>query len=340
MTEPDVPASLLRRISDAGRVLIISHKEPDGDCIGSSLAMASALQRRGTDVHLFNVGPFDRGEIRRYETTFRTDIPEELKAPTGDGKESIALVLDCSTASRIGDLENQLSGLEVCVIDHHASGEEFGDERWVIPESPSTTYLVQLTIEALGLEPTLAEAEHIMFGYATDTGFFRHLSPHQGFTFHALARLCEYGASPRSAHGRMYGGRTLESRHLIGKLLDRIETHYDRRLLTSWESIADTDMVGKENRDSDAFYQLVFSIDHCEALIFLREESPGRCTGSLRSRDKVDVGRVAAEFGGGGHKNAAGFLAEGSITELMPRVVAAFSGDFAERANAPSALGD
>ncbi len=329
MTEPKVPSPLLRRVTDVGRALIVSHEEPDGDCIASSIALASALSRRGVETRQFNVGPFDRGEIVHYADRFEAEIPHTLRKPDGN---TAVIVLDCSTEERVGRIGEQMVELPIYVIDHHASGGGFGDQRWVVPESPSTTYLVQLLIEAMGLAPTKSEAELLMYGFATDTGFFRHLLPHQGFAFHGLARLADYGVAPRAAHEWMYGGRTLASRRLIGTLLDRLQVYHDGRLLATWETIEDTETVGKVNRDSDAFYQLIFGIGDCEALIYLRQESPERCTGSLRSRDRVDVQSVAERFGGGGHRNAAGFLAEGTYDQILPRVVEAFDGAFANGA--------
>lgn len=327
MTEPKVPSPLLRRIMAAERALIVSHEEPDGDCIASSIALASALSRRGVEARQFNVGPFDRGEIVQYADRFESEIPHALREPNG---HTAVVVLDCSTEERIGKIGEQIAGLPVYVIDHHASGGSFGDERWVVPESPSTTYLVQLLIEAMDLTPTRSEAELLMYGFATDTGFFRHLMPRQGFAFLALARLADYGVAPRTAHDWMYGGRTLASRRLIGTLLERLRVYHGGRLLATWETLEDTEAVGKENRDSDAFYQLVFAVAECEALIYLRQESPERCTGSLRSRDRVDVRSIAERFGGGGHRNAAGFLAEGTYDRILPRVVEAFDEAFAD----------
>lgn len=322
MLEPRIPDSLVERLSDAENVLVISHKEPDGDCIGASLAAGSVLSRLGKRVDYFNVGPFDRREIKEYAGHFSGTIPDTRRAEPG----TVSLVLDCSTSDRIGELQHQLDGIPVCVIDHHAGGEPFGDYRWVVAESPSTTYLVLLLIEALGSTPTREEADLLMFGFCTDTGFFRHIAPHQGFAFHGLSRLTASGASPKTAHAQMFGGRTLASRHLIGRLISRLQEYYGGRLLATWETLEDTEQVGKENRDSDTFYELMFSVDTCDALIYLRQESPEKCTGSLRSRDQVDVAAVAQRFGGGGHKNAAGFLAEGTPETLLPQIVEAFTG--------------
>ncbi len=324
MDEPIPPASLVETLFSASEVCICTHEEPDGDCIASSLALGSALERRGVAVTHCNVGPFDRGEIKEFADEFESVIPKHVQSSS----EIPIVVLDCSSAERIGVLKDQIHDHPVLVVDHHQSGGNFGNERWVVPEAPSTTYLVQLIMEAADTPPTEDEANLLMFGFSTDTGFFRHLAPEQGFAFHGIARLSVCGASPKEAHARMFGGRTLQSRRLIATLLSRLTEHFDGRLLVTWETMEDTAAVGKENRDSDAFYQLVFSVETCEALILLRQESEEKCTGSLRSRSAVDVSQIAERFGGGGHKNAAGFLAEGTPETLVPAIVESFAPQF------------
>ncbi len=327
MEETAVPRKVHATVQSARRALILGHLEPDGDCIGACIALASYLNRRGAETWLFDVGPFDRREIQAYADSFRPRIPEELQRPDS---ETVVIVLDCSTPERLGELANDIQQLRTVVVDHHPAGVDFGTTRWVEPLSPATCYLVQLLIEANGDIPTPEEARLLLFGIATDTGFFRHLTAEQSFVFSAIARLGSAGASPKAIHRMMYGGRTLASRKLLSRVLDRLDPHCDERFFTSFETKEDTDQVGMSNRDSESFYQLVFSIETCEALAFLREEAPNRCTGSLRSRDYIDVSSIAEQFGGGGHKHAAGFLVERPYQSVMPEVIAAFRRAFAE----------
>lgn len=315
------PAPLVDRLRRSSQVLICTHMEPDGDCIGSSLALASALRRSGKEVHQFNPGPFDRSEIREYRDAFLPHVPEHLQQnKTG----RLVVILDCSLPERIDTLAKEIEGLPTIVADHHPVDNPMGDEAWVVPEAPAAAILVQILIESLDLIPTSEEARLLMFAFSTDTGFFRHTSETHAPAFSALSRLLSYGASPRDAHAQMFGHKTFESRKLIATLLERMQGYFDGRFLITWERQEDTRRVGKENRDSDTFYQLAFAIESCEALVLIREEAPGRCTGSLRSRKDIDVSTVARKFGGGGHKNASGFLAEVDCMELVERMVEAF----------------
>ena len=321
ITEPLPPAQLLEMIRNARQVLLCSHMEPDGDCIGSSLALASALQRTGKEVHLFNPGPFDRSEIQPYQNRFLPSVPAHLRKPA-EGR--LVIVLDCSQRERIGELATEIEGLPTVVVDHHPGTETFGDVAWVVTDAPAAAWLVQIIVEALCPDLTDEEARLLLFGFSTDTGFFRHLNAKHSAVFRGVSRLVAAGASPREAHALMYGNKTFESRKLIGTLLKRMQSHYDGRFLITWERQDDTNKVGKVNRDSDTFYQLAFAVSSCEALVLIREESPGRCTGSLRSRDAVDVSAVARIYGGGGHRNASGFLAEIDCMELVDRIIEDF----------------
>jgi phosphoesterase RecJ-like protein len=179
-------------------------------------------------------------------------------------------------------------------------------------------------IESLGLEPTKEEAELLFFGLCTDTGFFRHVESDGAETFEYAARLVRRGASPRRAFSAMSGGKSLESRILMGLILSRVEAHFGGRLLLSYETIEDTERFGLQGRDSDALYQLLQAVGGTDAVVLIRQETPENCTVGLRSRETVDVSAIAARFGGGGHKQAAGLYAAGTIKELREKLLAAF----------------
>lgn len=303
--------------------LVVGHKEPDGDCVGSQLALASFLRRRGKRAVLLSAGPFTRTEIAAYESRFASTID-----PEGLG-EAAVVVLDCSSLSRIGSVAQALPlGLPLAVIDHHASGQgEPGEEpsvRFVNPAAPAVTYLVQHVIEAAGERPTAEEAELLLFGLCTDTGFFRHLDGRSGPVFAATGRLVEAGASPKRAFDMMNGGKPFASRKLMGELLSRAETHYDGRLIVTSMGLADQERYGLVGRDSDMLYQLLLTVAGMEVAVVVRQESPTDCTVGFRSRETVDVASIAASFGGGGHRLAAGLHITGQVDAIKERVVAAF----------------
>ncbi|PKL09815.1 MAG: bifunctional oligoribonuclease/PAP phosphatase NrnA [Spirochaetae bacterium HGW-Spirochaetae-7] len=305
---------------------IVGHKEPDGDCIGSQLALGSFLERQGKKVLLLSSGPFSRTEIASFASNF-IDKPGD---PGLDAASSGVIVIDCSSLSRIGVVAEHLPpGLPVAFIDHHSAGEPTGDVRFVDPLAPAVTCLVQGIIEAVGA-PTRQEAEYLLFGLCTDTGFFRHLDEGSGDVFAAVGRLVAAGASPKRAFTMMNGGKPFASRKLMGELLCRAETKFDGKLIITSMSLEDQQRYGMVGRDSDMLYQLLLTVADMEVAVVVRQESPTECTIGFRSRAAIDVAVIAASFGGGGHRLAAGLHMVGKAEEIVPRIVEAFAPVFSK----------
>ncbi|TFG59147.1 MAG: bifunctional oligoribonuclease/PAP phosphatase NrnA [Spirochaetales bacterium] len=297
---------------------IVSHRDPDGDCIGSSIALGRFLLGLGKTLRLYSPGPFNRFGIEDYEVFFDG-------RPFVCGPETGIIVLDCSTLDRIGHFARNLTG-ETAVIDHHSSGTPFGSARYIDASAPSTTYLVYRLMKEAGAHMDEETAQWLLFGLCTDTGFFRHLDAGSAGVFEAAAELAAAGANPNKAYGTMFGGRTLSSRRLLGRLLDRTESCRDGRLLLTYETLDDLRetlpgasgirKAAAADRDSDTLYSLLQGVRHAEVVIFVREEGPGLLSAGLRSNNHLDVGAIAKSFGGGGHKKAAGLEYRGSLDEL------------------------
>ncbi|MDR3144970.1 MAG: bifunctional oligoribonuclease/PAP phosphatase NrnA [Treponema sp.] len=323
MTDPiPVPPELREFIHRGSTFLVAGHKEPDGDCIGSQLALCSALGRLGKRAVPCSAGPFKRPEIRSFESRF-TSRPGDA-----DREGARVILVDCSNQDRTGDLKPFLAGLPLAIIDHHALGNQ-GERNghavlYLDIKAPSATVMILNLIEALGLRPVGEEAELLFLGLCTDTGFFRHVDAGGAETFSYAARLVRAGANPKGTYAIINGGKSLESRLLLGRVLSRAEPYYGGKLILSTETYEDARRFGPEGRDSDTLYQLLQSVDGVEAIAILRQETLEQCTAGLRSRDSVNVAEVALAFGGGGHKNAAGFSHDGLIEDLYPMVVEAF----------------
>lgn len=319
MNNYPVPEKLMQSLQENKSFILIGHKNPDGDCLSSQRALGSFLERMGKDVLLVSPGPFDRSEIENEEKYFNKHIPREWEK-----RDPLIIILDCSTIDRIGYLADEIKGMKVAVIDHHDSGKSFGDIQFICPQAPSVTFLIHKIIESFNMVPNSREAELLLFGLATDTGFFRHLESESHEIFQTVAKLTENGASPKEIHAKMYGGRTLLSKQLMGKLLSRIRSEIDGKLIITYETEDDLKSYGKENRDSDAFYQQVQGIKGVEAIALIRFESESEISVGLRSRLYADVGTVAKSFGGGGHKKAAGFAWNGSAEEITEKLIEIF----------------
>ena len=309
--EIQIPDELIHFIRSGSKFIIAGHEEPDGDCIGSQLALCSALRRLGKEVIPCSAGPFRRTEVAVYSGCFKS-IPDEA-----DRAGARLLIVDCSGPERSGDLAQHLKGLPAAIIDHHASGEILASTEdapvFLDTTAPAATLMIYSLISALELELTVEEAQLLLFGLCTDTGFFRHVDETGEKTFLKAAALIRAGASPKQAFQAINGGKSLNSRILLGRILSRLESFYDGRLIICYEEYDDISTLGPESRDSEILYQQLQSIAGVEAIVYIRQETPEKCSVGLRSRDQIDVGAIAKAFGGGGHKNAAGFTINGLI---------------------------
>jgi phosphoesterase RecJ-like protein len=318
----EVPAELLRFIHEGQFFVVAGHKEPDGDCVGSQLAITSVLNRLGKKALPCSAGPFKRTEVKPFEGRFfpfPADVPRERIR---------VIVVDCSSLERVGDIP--LEGLPLASVDHHASASPSGDAVYLDAGAPSVTSMVLNIISALGLSPTPEEAELLLFGLCTDTGFFRHLDETRADTFDAVAALVRAGASPKRVFAMINGGKSLNSRLLTGLVLSRARSFFGGKLLLSFEEYDDGQRYGGESRDSDMIYQLLMAVEGVEAAALIRQEKPESCTIGLRSRDRIDVAAIAMSFGGGGHKNAAGACLDGKIAGIERRLLDAFASVFAD----------
>ena len=317
-TTPRVPSELLAFFDTYETFYLVGHVEPDGDCVASELALGSYLERvRGKRVKYFNVGPFERREILRFEPRFKPRLSSTERM--GDPNPATVIV-DCSGLDRVGEIAQDLEGLPAAVIDHHATGAPFGDVQFIDTTAPAACYLIQLVLEEMGEPISDNEADLLLFGIATDTGYFRHADQYAAGMFNAIARLLQIGASPKMAHQQMMGGHTRESRLLLAKFLERTEYVCDGAAAITYETTNDYVDFGRTNRDSDTLYQLLFGVSGVRLVAFIREEDSNRCTVSLRSIDTLDVGAIAQTFGGGGHKRAAGFHTEAPLSEVRRRI--------------------
>ena len=309
----------IRFIRSHESFVVLGHKEPDGDCVASQIACATLLRALGKDATLHSAGPFDRPEISPYENEFSPAVSKERRA------EAAVVILDCSTPDRTGSLGEMVAGMPTLVIDHHSAGEQFGDARMVEPSAPSTTMLVMELYEAMGVTPDSDTARLILFGLCTDTGFFRHLGAGSADTYRAIARLVEWGTSTADVYMLVYGRRELASRKLLAEMMLNAESHWDDRLIVTWQMISDRERLRAHQRGEDDLYRLLQTVKGNLAVVLIREEGEGVFSVGLRSSADVDVGAVAAHFGGGGHRQASGFDITGSLDSVKKTVLAALA---------------
>jgi phosphoesterase RecJ-like protein len=318
-TRLPVPQGILDFINEGSAFLVAGHEDPDGDCVGSQLALEALLGQLGKKVTLVSAGPWKRNEVARFQERFRDTV--------GDTRNMRLLVVDCSSLERTGKLKAALAGLPAAFIDHHQTGELAG-HCYLNPSAPSATVLVLALWDAYGFSLTLEVAEYLLLGLCTDTGFFRHVDGGGAETLADTQKLVAAGGNLKKTFAAINGGRTLNSRKLLGTVLAKAESYYDGRLIVSTEELEETERFGRESRDSDMLYQLLQSVDGVEAIVIIRQDEPGKCALSFRSKSDLDVSKVAVTFGGGGHKNASGAYPEGTIADLKPQIIERFGACF------------
>ncbi len=315
---PEVEPKVLSAIHDASIAIVIGHISPDGDCIHSQIAMAKLLQSLSVEVHLVNAGPFTRKEINDYEPLFARHIDPVLKK-----KNPLVVVVDCSTIDRIGYIADEIEGLTTLVVDHHASGNRFGDITYIVPKSFSTTLCIMQLYKALEVKLTHEIAEHIFFGFATDTGFFKFIGPYRGETFDLVAELVETGVSPNEVSNRMEGGHTLSSRLYLGKLLSSTTSLLDGKVMMAIEEEGEFAEYQPSDRPSDSLYGHLLGIEGVQAVLYFKHLEADVWEIGFRAAHNslVDVGKIAATFGGGGHRKAAGATIKLSFDAIKEKLL-------------------
>lgn len=315
---PEIPQEILETIRSCTTAVVIGHVSPDGDCVHSQIAAQKMLQKMGVEAHLVNTGPFQRKEIREYEPLFAPHIDPQLKA-----KDPLVVMVDCSTLDRIGYLGEEIEGLTILTIDHHASGESFGDFAYIVPKSLSTTLCVMQFYKALEIDLTKEIAEHIFFGLATDTGFLKFIGPYRGETFHLIGELVELGVSPNDIYNQMEGGNTLISQRFLATLLLRAEPLLEGRLMVVVEEPSDVDNFDLSDRPSDLLYSHLLGVDKVEVVLYFKYIERDVWEIGLRSShfSSIDVGAISSTLNGGGHRKAAGATVKSDLEELKSLLI-------------------
>ncbi len=327
MSLPAPPAPLLEALRSARRPLLCTHIYPDGDALGSSVALSYILQRRGADPTVLLTHPVPA----KLGVADREGIVEVISGePSEAQREKIAtadllVVLDTSEPKRLGRLREQVfsSRAPRVLIDHHICRDpDIFEVPWSVPESPSTGNLIFLIHEALGGEMEPATADALFVAISTDTGWFRfsNTSPE---AFRAAATLRAAGADPERLHREIYENSTAERTRALGSLLARLQTTAAGRIAYSTISSTDLERHGIPLEELDGFIDSLKQIDGAEIVFLVVELSPGRFKVSLRSKGAMDVHPIAVLFGGGGHAKAAGCRIEGSVQEVIAKLLEA-----------------
>jgi phosphoesterase RecJ-like protein len=305
-------AEICDAILQRQRFVITSHARPDGDAIGSQLAMALALRQLGKDVQLVDKDPTPP------QFQWLPGVRDIQVSPDVHGQFDAAIVMECGDLSRTG-----VDGFDkyfVINIDHHPGNRNYGALNWFDERAAACGEMVFALIEALGVTLTPEIATHIYVTILTDTGGF-HFSNITPRTFE-ICRLCtEAGAQPEPIARAIYDSSTMGRLRLMGEVLHNLEFEGNGRAVTAALTLDLLQRTGATHEDSDGLINLPLTVKEIQAVAFFKEIAPETFRVSMRSKGNVDVNRVANQFGGGGHKNAAGCSLNGPYAEVRRKLV-------------------
>lgn len=317
----NVPERLTREIRDNDRFLITSHIHPDGDAIGSSLGLARVLETLGKSASIWMRDPAPTV----YRPLPGADSVHVGETPPADFPDHFdrLIVLECPTPERAG-LPTAIEGLPVLNIDHHLGNDEYGVVDWIDTNSASVGAMVYRLAQALSATVDQDTATLFYLTLVTDTGGFR-FSNTNAEAFDAAASLMRAGACPETVSRWLYESQPAAVIKLVGETLRTLELHADGRVATVWLTRDMAKRAGAREGDSEGLIDFPRSIAGVDAVALMRQVDDVSYKVSLRSRGSIDVERVAREFGGGGHPNAAGFTLRGEREILFRQTLDALT---------------
>ncbi|MDH3746093.1 MAG: bifunctional oligoribonuclease/PAP phosphatase NrnA [Acidobacteriota bacterium] len=317
MTKIDVPEALLKEIGSAQRFVLAGHMNPDGDSIGSGVALGGILRKLGKSSIFWNLN----ATPSRYEPLPGAEhIHVGSEPPRGFPDEfDSAIILECPTLDRTG-LDTELENLPLLNIDHHMGNANYGRVNWIDVAAPALGEMLQTLAKRLGVAIDEGIGNALFLAVSADTGGFRFNNADQR-AFECAAELVRSGAKPQRVSTWIYENRHIGAVRLVGESLASLELHDGGRIATVLVTDDMIERAGASGGDTEGLIDHPRSIEGVEAAALLRQVADGYKV-SLRSRDSVDVERVARAHGGGGHRNAAGFLSIRAVRETLDLVVA------------------
>ncbi len=330
MSSPD--RHIVEAIREKGHILLATHFNPDGDALGSLLGLADILEGMGKRVLRFLEDPVislyrflpDCGQVV-------TDLEVVRGFVRDAGDDFLALCLDCGDEHRLGRHSKELATFRpMMVIDHHQGNNGFGDEAWIEPHRSSTGEMVYDLAVALGADVSARAAECLYAAINTDTGSFRYesTSPH---TFAVAGELVARGVRPDVVANQLYDNYTLGRLRLMQEVLETLEMHERDRIAVIRVTQNMLERTFTTMADTEYFINFPRAVATVRVAIFLKEIEAEHISVSLRAKGLVDVSLIAAQFGGGGHRNASGCRFKGEnmdsvrdtlVALLRPEVLA------------------
>ena len=320
MTQDISIAALLAIFRRLPHFVVTSHERPDGDAIGSVLALAEILDQLGCSSEVVLAGPAPEiySNLPNIDRIRFAAAPGS--APRGRARDGLApvVVLECDSIERTG-----LRGLEnraIVNIDHHASGRNFGAINWIDPTACAVAAMVYRLALAAQVEITPSMATCLYTAILSDTGSFNYAGT-SAESFAIAHDLTLRGANPSQIARDLYHSNALSKIRILGTALNMLQV--SGNIAWSWVTLNDLARAEAEPEDCEGIIGQLLSIQGVEAAFFLREQLDGFYRLSLRSKGNINVALVAESFGGGGHKTASGCTLHGPLHMAVDRLLGA-----------------
>lgn len=303
---------MAQKIKSLHSFVICGHVSPDGDCIGSQLALYHALGAMGKEAVclLAKRDSVDAG------LAFLPGIADMVAASDYRGEAEVFIACDTPTHERLGDCA---AIKERCphsiTIDHHAVDTSMSELTYVDPDVASTTMIIWELIGKLAIEPSADMALCAYTGLVTDTGGFQFQNTNRE-VFVSASEMLNYSIDPSEVARNIFQNRSLASLRLEGLALERLAISHNNRYCLSYLRQEDMRKFNATKADAEPLINVLRSLDRISVACMLREEASS-VRGSLRAKDHTDVSKIARSLGGGGHKAAAGFTLELSLDEAI-----------------------
>ena len=305
--------NILEEIKKAETIVILAHENPDGDAIGSVLAMGLALKTMGKKPDMI---------IREFPRTFNF-LPgaNEVKQNLDVKKYDLAISLDCANLKRLVGREYFEEARKTIVIDHHGTNSMYADINFVNPVSPACCEILVGMFTYFDIDINQEIGACILTGIITDTGGFKY----QGVTsetFEFTAELLRKGVNVSEIYKKALETRTRANFELLKRTLDRMEILEDGKVTFTYMTNQDKEELNVQPGDDEGLVEIGRDIEGVEVSIFIKQkDNENKYKISMRSNDYVNVSDICYIFGGGGHPRAAGCLIQGDIQQVKDKVL-------------------
>jgi phosphoesterase RecJ-like protein len=312
-----VPDQITEALRQAKNILIASHVFPDADAIGSQLALGNILESQGKKIFYY----CDEFVSGMYEFMPGS---EQLDSNLPDISQfDAAVAVDCGDRFRLGNEVDALLQIHpFIVIDHHAGHREFGDFGWVEGGRSSTAEMIFDLALALNADISYNAAFNLYAAIVSDSGSFKYEST-TAYTFKVASYLLNRGVVPSEVAGKLFDNYSANRLRLLEKVLGSLELYFEGKIavITATDEMFET--AGAKREDTEEFINLPRAIGSVKVAAFLKETLDGYIKVSLRAKGECDVAQVALKFGGGGHRNAAGYRAKNkTLAEVSEELLA------------------